>query len=95
MKTILVPTDFSKNAENALQYAINLANKMQAKIILLHSFHIDYTNAGIPADIIEKEVREVQETSNTYLKAIYNRVFHPERTKPDDAANQTTAKLIL
>ena len=33
MKTILVPTDFSKNAGNALRYAISIANKMQAKII--------------------------------------------------------------
>ena len=44
MKTILVPTDFSKNAENALLYAINLAKRMSAKIILLHSFHVDYTS---------------------------------------------------
>jgi nucleotide-binding universal stress UspA family protein len=36
MKTILVPTDFSKNAKNALIYAIEIAKKMKAKIIVLH-----------------------------------------------------------
>ena len=76
MKTILVPTDFSKNAENALRYAINLANKMQAKIILLHSFHIDYTNAYIPVNIIEKEVQEVKAQSNAHLKLLYDKVSH-------------------
>lgn len=36
MKTIIVPTDFSETAENALNYAIELAKLMEARIILLH-----------------------------------------------------------
>lgn len=39
MKTILVPIDFSQNAENALRYAIMLSDKWQAKLILFHSFY--------------------------------------------------------
>lgn len=35
MKTILVPTDFSKLSKVAVSYAIGLAKKMDAKIILL------------------------------------------------------------
>ena len=76
MKTILVPTDFSKNAENALHYAINLAKKTDAKIILLHSFHIDYTNAYVPEDIIQKELEEAKTKSNAHLKALYHKVSH-------------------
>ena len=41
MKTILVPTDFSGNADNALNYAIHLAGKDRAKIILVHSSLVD------------------------------------------------------
>jgi len=37
MKTIIVPTDFSETAENALNYAIELARMMEATIILLHA----------------------------------------------------------
>jgi nucleotide-binding universal stress UspA family protein len=37
MKTILVPTDFSENANSALHYAANLANLTKAKIILFHT----------------------------------------------------------
>ncbi len=36
MKTILVPTDFSECAEHALYYACHIAEKTNAKIILLH-----------------------------------------------------------
>lgn len=38
MKTILVPNDFSKNADNALQYAIALAKEKCWKVIILHTF---------------------------------------------------------
>jgi nucleotide-binding universal stress UspA family protein len=36
MKKILVPTDFSPNADKALDYAINIAKKSKATIILVH-----------------------------------------------------------
>jgi nucleotide-binding universal stress UspA family protein len=36
MKTILVPTDFSECAEHALHYACYIAEKVNARIILLH-----------------------------------------------------------
>lgn len=38
MKTILVPTDFSNNANNALIYANDFANAINNKIVLLHSY---------------------------------------------------------
>ncbi|HQU57560.1 MAG: universal stress protein [Phaeodactylibacter sp.] len=40
MKKILFPTDFSSNAENALAYAIDFANKCTGKITLLHTFRL-------------------------------------------------------
>lgn len=42
MKTYLVPTDYSEVADNAARYAIALAKKEQAKIILFHAFQIPY-----------------------------------------------------
>jgi universal stress protein A len=38
-KHILVPTDFSKYADHALNYAIELAQRLQARLILLHIIH--------------------------------------------------------
>ncbi|HXU27994.1 MAG TPA: universal stress protein [Bacteroidia bacterium] len=91
MKTILVPTDFSKNAENALHYAINLAEKTHAKIILLHSFHIDYTNAYVPPNIVEKEIEEAKVNSNKQLKILYNKVSHHAKHPIECVSSQNLA----
>lgn len=40
MKTILVPTDFSETANNALQVAAQLSKKFGAKLIVLHMLEI-------------------------------------------------------
>ncbi|RYF88616.1 MAG: universal stress protein, partial [Chitinophagaceae bacterium] len=36
MSTILVPTDFSKNASSALRYAIQLSKQMGSNLIVFH-----------------------------------------------------------
>ena len=40
MKTILVPTDFSKSANNATDYAVKLAEEFNMNLLLLHIFHV-------------------------------------------------------
>jgi nucleotide-binding universal stress UspA family protein len=40
MKNILVPTDFSENARNALAYAIEIANQFGGNIHLLHTYSV-------------------------------------------------------
>ncbi|MDP1747379.1 MAG: universal stress protein [Bacteroidota bacterium] len=64
MKTIIVPTDFSETAENALNYAIELGKMMDATIILLHACDIPASRGGIgspvPPDLIEKNERVLQ-----------------------------------
>ena len=42
MKRILVPTDFSENAENALKVAAKLAKKHNGEIILLHFLELPH-----------------------------------------------------
>ena len=39
MKNILVPTDFSENAENALRFAINIANHFESQIYLINVYN--------------------------------------------------------
>ncbi|TDE07977.1 universal stress protein [Dyadobacter psychrotolerans] len=38
MKTILVPTDFSKNADKALEAAKQIAGKSGAKLLLMYAY---------------------------------------------------------
>lgn len=40
MSTVLVPTDFSKNATAALRYAIQLCKQMESDLIVFHCSHI-------------------------------------------------------
>jgi len=59
MKTILVPTDFSDNAMNAINYSAEIALFTKAKIILFHAFHIPTIPSDVPYvmpfDEIEKD----------------------------------------
>jgi len=47
MKKILVPTDFSENAQGAIDFAANLARKTSAEIYLLHVIENDDDYSGI------------------------------------------------
>lgn len=57
MKKLLVPTDFSPNADKALDFAVQLAKKAKAKIILVHA-----------CDLLELTFKD-----NIALKKEYNR----------------------
>jgi nucleotide-binding universal stress UspA family protein len=52
MKTIVVATDFSSNAEHAIQYACALAAYMKARIILFNAYQLPVhaSNTLLPAD---------------------------------------------
>lgn len=48
MKTILIPTDFSKNAATALLYALELAHRTGASATILH---VVYPNEGVDNNV--------------------------------------------
>lgn len=50
MKRILLPTDFSDNAFNALCYAVQLFEKEKCEFTLLHTYTPVTYNVGTPAD---------------------------------------------
>jgi nucleotide-binding universal stress UspA family protein len=59
-KKILLPTDGSKNAERAGEYAISHADLTGADIIVLYVIDTDYLNAVIQPDVrndLDKELR--------------------------------------
>ena len=57
MKKLLVPTDFSTEAENAVKVAAQLAKKHNCELILLHMLELPLnqlsTGGGTPADLPE------------------------------------------
>lgn len=63
MKNILVPTDFSDNSVHALSFAVDLANKLSANIILLNTYEIAI-HAGMMVSLssmIEKDTYKALE----------------------------------
>jgi len=76
MKTILVPTDFSDVSKNAVDYAVELAKSVKAKLVLLHVYHIPSVNYDaavyIPSlDEIEKGCLKALETISDSIKEKY------------------------
>ncbi|HKR06176.1 MAG TPA: universal stress protein [Bacteroidia bacterium] len=68
IKTILVPTDFSEPAKNALEYAIVFAKKTNARIIILHIYHIPLVSARVPFVSNPHIVKENIEFAEQQLK---------------------------
>lgn len=58
MKTIIVATDFSTNADSALKYAIEINQFLNAKIILYHAYQIFIDASNLLKSIpTEKEIK--------------------------------------
>ncbi len=61
MKKLLVPTDFSPNAKNALEYAIQIAQRTGAEIHIIHTFQaLQPTGALVNMDRVLREDGEAQ-----------------------------------
>ncbi|SDF56655.1 Universal stress protein family protein [Dyadobacter soli] len=67
MRKILVPTDFSENAEKALSFAIRIADKTKAQLLVLFVYHTYINDIALPEYIgsleIYKELESSQEDS--------------------------------
>lgn len=58
---ILIPTDFSDVADNALIYSIGLAQKTNASIHLLHVNSIPIIDNSFPSNIYQTYITEIEE----------------------------------
>lgn len=65
-KKILVPIDFSSCSENALAYAIRLADKIKATVYLLNVTTVDIEGTGNPY-VVEMDVEEKKEAARQSL----------------------------
>ncbi|WP_298770497.1 universal stress protein [uncultured Shewanella sp.] len=71
-RQVLCPTDFSKTAENALEYAIELANLYQVDIRLLHVMSSPYGkhNYGIIVETPEELEHHLEAYSLEKMQAL-------------------------
>lgn len=69
MKTILVPTDFSDIATNAINYAAKLAVYTKSKLFLFHAYHVPMIVSEVPF-VLTSEENQLEEQSNEQMKLI-------------------------
>ncbi|MEZ4973910.1 MAG: universal stress protein [Cyclobacteriaceae bacterium] len=70
MKNILVPTDFSENANTAIEYAAELASHAGSKISVINIYTPAVTKSNIISPLIQKEISAAEEGAKTKLNVI-------------------------
>jgi nucleotide-binding universal stress UspA family protein len=78
MKKILIPTDFSDNAHNALKYAASIAEKIKSQVIIFNFFRIPIVSGDVPIDpsLIEELENESIESLQQLKKDVLEK--HPD-----------------
>ncbi len=74
METILVPTDFSPVANNAIDYAVQLSIFLNTRIILLNAYHPTLPVNPYPMPPTNFEIDISAETDLTHKKTIIERL---------------------
>ena len=74
MKTIIIPTDFSPVATNALHYGIDMAKTINASLLLFHVYNIPVSYADVPVMLIS--VEELKKNAEDKLAELKKEVEH-------------------
>lgn len=74
MKTIIVPTDFSPVATNALHYATEMAKKINASILLLHIYQVPVSFTDAP--IVLVSIEDLRKAAEERIHKLKREVEH-------------------
>ena len=74
MKTIIVPTDFSPIATNAMNFAADMAVNINASLMLLHVYQVPVSMTDVPVVMVSSE--ELRKSSEGKLQEIKNALTH-------------------
>lgn len=71
MKTLLVPTDFSSVSVNALNYAVDMAQAINAGLVLLHVYNVPVSFTDVPVEPVNTvTIDEVKRSSEERLEEL-------------------------
>lgn len=79
MKNILLPTDFSQNAENALEFAIGIARKTKCNLILFHAYSVQLIDPNMPAEIYLTAYQEEEKSCKESLENLCKRIIESNK----------------
>lgn len=74
MKTIIVPTDYSPAATNAVNYAADMALAIKADLLLVHIYQLPLAVADVPLALVS--VEEMQKTEENRISSLKADVEH-------------------
>jgi len=105
MKKILVPTDFSNNANNALKYANNFAKTINNKIVLLHSYLPLAGKYNMISGIVAEDIaiqkmsceKKLEKVSSKYVKVPVSHIVKIGDPIDEiiDSAQKSKSQLII
>ncbi len=81
MKAILVPIDFSKNSQNALKYAMRLSSKLEARLMLFHSFYSPHASGHLSVEDANSGKKTGHELALQEMREFYQ-ACQPDPLKP-------------
>jgi nucleotide-binding universal stress UspA family protein len=74
MKTIIVPTDFSPIATNAMNFAADMAVNINASLMLLHVYQVPVSMTDVPVVLVSAD--ELRKESELKLSELKESVTH-------------------
>ena len=74
MKTIIVPTDFSPIATNAMNFAADMAVNINASLMLLHIYQVPVSMTDVPVVMVSAE--ELRKSSEAKLQELKDSLTH-------------------
>lgn len=72
MKSIVIPTDFSENADNATRYALSINKKLNADVHLFHAYVLPVYATDVP--VISPDLASVKSDSMSSLQKLSSRL---------------------
>lgn len=76
MNTILVPTDFSNTADNAFHFALIMAKKNKAKLVLLHAYQLPVAAGAVSFNVLGEEKEVMEQEATKKMKALSIQIEH-------------------
>lgn len=97
MKRILLPTDFSNNAMNAMRYAVELFRDSPAMFYLLHTYTPAAYNVGSMADSVSAlELQQVtRENAEREMRVVFERIKEASECKQHRFETIVTFNLLM
>lgn len=93
MKNILFPSDFSPNADNALNFAVEIARKVQGNLVLFHAYSVQLIDPNMPAEIYLSAYQEEEKVAKENLESLSKKII--DANKSTDGKNVFTTEAIV